>query len=367
MEAGDVKLRYPGLCHEKHGGKMRWRVRVEGQPRRKITLTVDPESDKFADHYRAARRGEKLAPPQAAVTEGTMGWLFDAYLRKLAADVAAGQSSPLTLKERQSLTKYVLSQVSEQRKTAGQEYRGLPTTIPPSELEAFKDRMTDKPGKARNVWKLLIAAYDFGTRRGLVNSNPARAVPRPEYKSQGGAVPWSLDDLSRYREAHPAGTMAHLCLTLFTFTACRIGDAYLIGRHNEHRRGNVLWLEWQPGKKGSTVVSIPVMPPLERAIRSQTIIGPTYLLTSHGKPFQSAEGLRNAFQRWCAAAGLENRSSHGIRKAAGHLLALHGATQYEIMAVHGHANASTSEVYTKGVEREKLGEAAVSRLSGMDW
>lgn len=367
MGAGDVKFLYRGLCHEPHGAGMRWRVRVEGQPSRKITIPVGPDHDDFLRHYKAARAGERIDAPPPPPPAGTMAALFAKYLADLEKSVKAGSASPLTLKERRNLAEYVLSQRSEQRRTHGLEYRGLPASIPPVELEAFKDRMRDKPGKARNVWKLLIAAYDFGKRRGMVTTNPARAVDRPAYVSGGGAVPWTLDDLAAYRKAHPPGTMAHLCLTLFTFTACRIGDAYRIGRGNEVRHGGALWLEWQPAKRGSSPVSIPVMPPLERAIRAQTVIGATYLLTGHGKPFASPEGLRNAFRKWCDTAGLEGRSSHGIRKAAGHLLALHGASQYEIMAIHGHANATTSEVYTRGVERRRLGEMAASRLAGLDW
>lgn len=102
-------------------------------------------------------------------------------------------------------------------------------------------------------------------------------------------------------------------------------------------------------------------------MRAQTAIGPAYLLTEHGKPFASPEALRNRFKKWCRSADLEDLSSHEIRKAAGHLMALKGATQYEIMSVHGHANAATSQVYTESVERMKLGEMAASKLAGMDW
>ena len=34
-----------------------------------------------------------------------------------------------------------------------------------------------------------------------------------------------------------------------------------------------------------------MLAPLERAIRAQTVVGPAYLLTAHGKPFASPEAL----------------------------------------------------------------------------
>jgi integrase len=368
MGAGDVRLNYPGLLREKHGNGTRWRVRVKGDTSRRITLPCGPDDPDFHDIYTRARRGERIARTKAAtVTPGTMGWILQTYLDHLSRMVKAGQASPLTLKQRKGQIAFILDQTSEQPRTKGLCYEGLPMTIPPAELLAFRDRMAETPGKARNVWKTLIAAYDHAVERGYIGQNPARAVKRPAYKSQGGATPWTLDDLNQYRKAHPPGTMAHLALTLFMFTACRIGDAVTLGRAQEEHHGGELWLAWQPAKKGSKFVRIPVLPPLVRAIKSQTVIGPTYLLTAHGKPFTSPEALRNRFKKWCVQAGLPDRSSHGIRKAAGHLLALHGATQYEIMSVHGHANAATSQVYTESVERMKLGSMAVTKLAGMEW
>ena len=367
-----MRLRYPGLVPRKKAGKIvGWRVRVEGDVNRKITLAIGPEHPDFHLHYLAARTGEKLsAPVEAKDQRGTMGWLITAYLEHLQRLVETGHASPLTLKERRNLAAFVLGQKSTQRNSLGREYRTLPLTIPPAELEAFKDRMAATSGKARNVWKLLTAAYDFGMppARGYCTTNPARAVAKPTYKSRGGATPWTVQDLERYRAAHPAGTTAPLALTLFMFTACRISDAIWLGHEQQERHGGVLWLAWQPQKKGSRFVRIPVLPPLERALRAQKTQGPAFLLTGHGKPFASPESLRNKLKEWVLEAGLpSDRSSHGIRKAAGHLLALNGASQYEIMAVHGHANAATSQVYTETVERMRLGEMAVSKLASMDW
>lgn len=368
MGAGDVRLTYPGLLREKHGNGTRWRVRVKGETSRRITLPCGPEDAEFHALYTAARRGEAPAPRRATtMTPGTVGWILRTYLDHLSRMVRAGQASPLTLKQRRGHVDFILAQRSTQPRTRGQAYEGLPMTIPPAELLALQDRMVATPGKARNVWKTLCAAYDHAVARRHITQNPPRAVARPAYRSQGGATPWTLEDLTRYRKAHPPGTMAHLALTLFMFTACRISDAYALGRAQEERHNGALWLAWQPAKKGSRFVRIPVLPPLERAIRTQTVVGPAYLLTAHGRPFASPEALRNRFKSWCRTAGLEDRSSHGIRKAAGHLLALHGATQYEIMAVHGHANAATSQVYTESVERMRLSGMAVSKLAGLEW
>jgi len=73
------------------------------------------------------------------------------------------------------------------------------------------------------------------------------------------------------------------------------------------------------------------------------------------------------FSKWCRAAGLENRTAHGIRKAAGNILAEAGCSQYQIMAIHGHSESRTPEVYTKGVDRDELAAAGMETMKGIDW
>lgn len=126
-------------------------------------------------------------------------------------------------------------------------------------------------------------------------------------------------------------------------------------------------ISWQPQKKGSAPVTIPLMPPLFRATRAAKIQGDTYLLNNKGARFATPDSLGQMFRRWCSEAGLENRSSHGIRKAAGHLLAREGCSQYQIMTIHGHTQAKTSEIYTKGVERWRLARDAMAAMERMEW
>ncbi len=364
-----MKLTYEGLLKETMpSGQVRYRVRVQGIKTQRIPLTVTPDHPEFHEIYLAARAGIKQAPKGASPdgSAGTLGWLGKTYLAFLKDQVAKKQASPMTLKQRAAFMTELLARKSQTGKSKGRTYSSLPAEIPSHELILFRDSLMATPGKAKNMFKMLKAMYLWAVERNHCKVNPAAAIS-VEYKSQGGATPWSLADLEAYRKQHPPGTMAHLALSIFMFTACRIGDAYILGREHEVTRGGIVWLAWQPAKKGSRPVDIPILPPLLKAIRAQKIVGKTYLMTEYGKPFKSMEGLRNKFKQWCDEAGLVDRSAHGIRKAAGHLIALQGATQYEIMSVHGHANASTSQVYTDGVERLQLAERAVSRLASMDW
>lgn len=369
--AGDmVLIHLPGYFPETlKSGNIRHRVRVEGQKKIKITIPHGPSHPDFLRYYNAARAGirvEKSDNIEAVPVEGSVDWLVRAYLVHLSQQVEIGDASPYTLRQRKGLAEHLLNQKSSSKNSNGKLYRNLPMAIPQSELIIYRDSLMGTPGKAKNSLKFLKAMFKWAVERGHCNVNPAEGIT-VRYKSRGGATPWTIEDLEKFKAAHPLGSTAHLALTLFMFTACRIGDAITLGRANEFPHNGRMWLRWQPSKKGSKLVEIPMMPPLERAVRAQTVVGPTYIMTEHGRPFRSPEGLRNRMATWCKEAEITGRSSHGIRKAAGHLLALNGATQYEIMSIHGHAQAATSQVYTDGVERTRLADQAMDKLKGMDW
>jgi len=363
-----MRLRYPGLVREVlPSGTLRYRVRVEGDVNRKILLPFGPDHPDFHQAYRAGRAGVRTMLAGAeAPSQGTMEWLAHGYIAHLTKQVRNGKASPFTLKQRENQLRRFLLETSETGKSVGRIYAGLPMVITQKELVALRDRHADTPGEIHNLFKTLRAMYEWAIEAEHVTSNPAKGV-KVERPEGGGATAWTLEDLAAYRARHPQGTMAHLALSLFMFTACRIGDAYWLGRAQEFKQAGSPWLRWQPTKRGSREVTLPILPPLLASMKAQKIVGETYLLTEHGQPFASREALANRFRKWCEQAGVKGRSPHGIRKAAGHLMALAGATQYEIMAVHGHSNARTSEVYTKGVERMRLGEMAASKLAGMEW
>lgn len=348
-----MRVKYPGLLREKNrNGTPRWRVRKEGDAGKKITLNVAPDHPRFSEHYYAARAGVQMPPePDAQPITGTVGWLVDQYQTALDAM----NLSPSTVQYRKRHTE-----------TLRTEYGAFDANMPTHKLIELRDTMQDTPGTADTFVKTVRAMYKWGVERGRVRANPAIGVSNISGKARG-AVPWTVSDLHRYRQAHPPGSPGHLCLSVFMFTAARIGDAVRLGRGNEFQRNGQTWLEWESEKKNSPLVRIPMARPLYVATRASKVIGDTYILTAHGKPYASKNALGNRLAKYVAQAGLTDRSAHGIRKAAGYLMAEQGVGQYAIMAIHGHAEAKTSEIYTRGVDRDRLAAQAMTELQKMEW
>lgn len=347
-----MKLDHPGLLKETTAaGAVRWRVRVAGDKTRRITLQVAPDHPSFAEHYRAARSGIRMgpAPEEPQVIRGSLAWLIDGYIEFMQAELARGEYHKATVHQRTVFLSWLRA-----------EKGGKAAAMPRAQLERLRDMKRTTPGAADNFVKAVSAMYRWGMDRGMVTANPAERMKRLSKPKNAGAIPWTADDLRKYAKRHPPGTMANRALALFMFTACRIGDAWWLGKDQEAERDGLRWMEWQPSKKGSAAVAVPMVRLLIEATRDVET-GP-YLRTAGGAPFASAAALGGRFRDWCDQAGLPNRSAHGIRKAAGELLALGGATQYHVMAIHGHTNAKTSEVYTKGAERSRLAAQAIAML-----
>ncbi|MFJ1292608.1 tyrosine-type recombinase/integrase [Paracoccus yeei] len=358
-----MRVKFPGLLVEKHrNGSLRYRVRVEGDKTRRLHLPVAPDHPDFSAHYYAARAGEIWISEKPQVTLRSLDWLVGRYLTFLQKMVEAGQMSGATLKQRRS----ILSRVCEFQDREGR-YGDCDIDMPSAAFVHIRDAWADRPGAADNMIKSVRAVYTWAIERGDMSHNPAAGIAIINRNPKGGAVPWKANDLKRFKEAHPEGTTAHLWLTLQAFTACRIGDACWLGRDQEITVNEQTWLEWMPRKKGSAQVTIPILEPLYRATRAVKVVGPAYILNEKGKPFSSSEALRIRVQRWCAAAGIPGRSSHGVRKAVAEMMAEAGSTQHQIMAVMSHTQAKTSEIYTRGAQRRLLAADGVRALAALEW
>jgi integrase len=349
-----MKVDYPGLLVEPlPSGNARYRVRPEGEPKKRIRIHCGPGHDDFQRQYLAARRGEKPEPLKVAsdyAKPRSIGWLVNTYLEFLEARVKAGTTSHKTLKKKRNLLKRLLIRPDKKM------------LIPQEKLIEMQDGMGATPAQADAFIEAVAVMYDWAIERKKVSTNPARGI-KPVYEKGDGATPWKAEDVKKFFAKHTMGSKAHVAMSVLLWTGCRIEDLTILGRSHECTLDGIEALRWQPLKKGSSEVTTPLLPPLKTATRAPKVQGATYVLGRGGKPYSSGDSMSAMFKRWCQDAGLPLLSAHGVRKGLGELLAELGCTQYEIMAIHGHSEAKTSEVYTRRVERWRLALKAMERVN----
>jgi integrase len=376
---------YAGLCREETAaGTIRWRVRVEGQKARRITVPVSPDDPDFEDHYLAARAGQRLEKkPAPTVRKNTLDELASRFLKWMGEQVEAGNLSEATLASRRT----GLRQACDCPSPNGPMRMGaMRTELPREAFGHIRDSFGTRTGAAQTCLKVLRAAYRWGEDHGYPVDSPVHKV-KSNHVEKGGAEPWSDDDVKRFLACHGPGTMARRWFLLAKLTAGRIGDMHLLGPQNERVRDDRLYIRYQPGKRGSSLVELPLPFDFMMEIADLPADARAYLLTEHGEPFASSGALDNRVRKWILAAGLSEpmtdhdgnvvldangrpklvatRSQHGIRKRRAEQIAEASGSVYEVMAHLSHSDPKTSTVYTKRVNRARLAERAALRAEAM--
>jgi hypothetical protein len=217
-----LRVDFPGLLKEKlPSGNFRYRVRVEGNPRKRVRLHIDPDHKDFTEHYYAARAGVEIKPDSEPIDNtirGSVSWLTYKYQIWLEGQVSAGLRSPKTLKKD-------LFTIAMLRRECGE----FAMDIPASEIVKMRDKMASTPAAADSFIKNVRKMYRWAIKQGLRDINPAVGIDKVDSGS-GGTIPKTTADLELFKKTHPFGTTAHLCLTILLFTACRIGDAAKLGQ-----------------------------------------------------------------------------------------------------------------------------------------
>jgi integrase len=94
--------------------------------------------------------------------------------------------------------------------------------------------------------------------------------------------------------------------------------------------------------------------------------GPTgelsIIASKKGQPIRK-EVLGNLFKVACRAAGIPNKSAHGIRKAAATRAANNGATVATLEAIFGWEGGQMASLYTRAADRRALAAEHMGKLS----
>lgn len=318
-------------------GKTVWYVRVGKGPR--IRLKAEYGTPEFDEAYKAAINGDAPLPAGKA-TKGSLEWLWMLYRQTSAwTDLSLA-----TRRQRENIMRGVL-------KTGGNQ--------PLSKItgKAIKDGIDRRKAfQARHFVDTMRGMYKWAVGAEHVKADPTagKAVAKPKTK---GFPVWTEEDLEQFERRWPIGTRERVMFGVYCFTGLRRGDAARLGK--QHIRNGIITIDTE---KTGTRVTIPVLPELAEIIAA----GPTgelsIIASKKGQPIRK-EVLGNLFKTACQAAGIPNKSAHGIRKAAATRAANNGATVATLEAIFGWEGGQMAALYTRAADRRALAAEHMGKLS----
>lgn len=344
---------HPGATpYKDRHGRTRWRYRRSGKT---WSLPHSPGHPDFEAAYTAAVTGQPRAQADVRRMPGA------AHPRSLRAAwrlvVASNEWRTLKPATRTQQTSYAeaffAAPIAE-----GDPLRFGEMPIDRMErrhIKAIISRWSETPHAARHIFKLIRKLIGAALDEEWIKIDPSyRLKYRPEY---GGWRAWTADERAAFESRWPIGSTPRLVYTLTLLTGARRGDVARI-KWTDLDAGGIGLV---PDKTGRPQW-LPILDKLRAALDAAPRAGATILLTQQGRPFsQKALGMR--MQVWTRAAGIEpGATMHGLRKTLGKLLAEHGATTRQIMAVLGHRSITQAELYTREAEQKQLASDGMATL-----
>lgn len=326
-------------------GTANWYVRIGHGPRIRLRATYG--TPEFDEEYDAAIRGER---PQSVpkVRTGTLQWLYDRYRETSAwADL-----SPATRRQRENIFKHVMEK-------SGSEPYGA---IKRADVEAGKDRRRETPSQARNFLDAMRGLFRWAAEAQHVSVDPTAGVRNPKKRATEGFKAWEMEDVAAYVKRWPLGTRQYVWMHVLLYIGSRRGDAVTHGK--QHVRNGVITFTTEKGREKERIeVSRRIEPELAAAIAAGPCGDLAFICGERGQPL-TKESFGNMFSDAARAAGILDKSAHGLRKLAATLWAERGATEHELMALFGWLTPSMAALYTRKARRKHLALNAHDRLSG---
>lgn len=340
-------LRVIGFPHvssftDRHG-KVRYRYRRKG--RKAVYLHGTPGSPEFAAAYEAACSGDegRIIPGAGRAIPGSIEALV----------IAIYSSAEWRQKAKSTQATYRGIMEGLRRKHGKLAVKGLR----PHHVLRMRDMKAETPSAANNLVKVLSYMMGFAVARGWRADSPVLGIKPLKVDSEGFAV-WTEADISRFEAFWPVGTRQRLAFDLLLYTAQRSGDVRRIGR--QHLSDDGILVRQQ---KTKAMLELPIHPQLARSLATVPSDQLLFLTTGAGVGY-TAGGFGNWFRSACRAAGLAERSAHGLRKSAATRLADAGCSEAQIKAVTGHQTSKEVARYTKARDQKRLAQDAMAMIGG---
>ena len=217
------------------------------------------------------------------------------------------------------------------------------------------ERYASKPGMARNTLSMLRVLIALAIEDGILANDPTIGIKRPKLSKDGWHA-WSEDQAAQYEAKHLVGSQARLAFALAIHTSQRAADLIRMGR--QHVRDGRISVRQQ---KTGTALWIPIHPGLKTIMDATPSNQLTFLVTSFGKPYATANAFGHRMRLWAREAGLSGCSPHGLRKVCLRRLAEAGCTAPEIMAISGQNRWQRSSAISGRRSRSEMGDRAIAR------
>lgn len=346
-------MKFVQVIH-KNGQEYRY-FRRDGVPRIALPANVAMDSESFLKAYLAALglSGDNNPKP---VVAGTIGELIQSF--KASAIFTAyseGYQRLLSLH-----LEAIIAKAGDARA------RDLREDHISSDLAVLP---VADANRRRKAWSALCA---FGKSTGKLRHNPAENVKlgRKLPKSDGHE-PWLPGDIDRFRAYHRLGTPARLAMEVLHWTGARISDGVLLGDRMVGPDGVLAYVQ----EKTDEPAYVPWTNPLpsfaepyeaERAMMFRALAARqqrhfTFLATAYGKT-RSEKAIGNLVSEAARAAGLVDKTAHGLRVTRAVALADGGASILQIMAWTGHLTSKEIERYTRRYARRNAVKRSVEPL-----
>ncbi len=344
-----VKFQYVTKDRDRHGN-VRFYFRRPGKA--KVRLPGLPGSEEFLAAYKAALSEHD---PSKAKAEKSFEWLCERYYKSVYFEFLEKD----TKRRKRSILNEVCSITGAGGKRLGAApYRDMKKV----HVRRLRDMKAATPIGANNRVKEIAALFAWAIKNDLAILNPAEKLEKLRSRTDG-LYTWTEQDVETFENYWPVGSRPRLAMSIMLYLGVRRSDAVLIGKKHESRDGQAVTFQVFKGRKrGATVLTLPILPPLRAILDGSELGHDTWLETSLGRSY-SVAGFGNAFKDWCREASLPQCNCHGLRKIGAVRAAEAGASEHELMAMFGWEDADMARIYTRKAAQKKLAASGAAKLT----
>jgi integrase len=334
-----------------------------------IALYGDATDHINAQKQRNEPRGELPTEPP---TPHTLRWYWTLYKQSdhWLGDLSVGHEG-LSVSTRLQRTRLIESLLPEN----GEKPFGILTR------KVIKAEMKARtPSQAGNLLSALRGMIRWMIDEGHLDEDDdptigVRSGKAKASRDSGGFLPWTEDDMARYRAKWPLGTEARLMFDILHYTFLRLGDAHRFGPPHLRQVVRKMAVQIATEKsRGNTTVTVPLHPAFAESLRAARAAGMIGADVFTGKMVKgrvlpmNKKAWAAKFKKYAVLAGVNEpkKSCHGVRKARAEVAAYADCTESQMMAMFGWTDPKMPAQYIAQANREKLGMSGMDKVVAFD-